>query len=303
MTWQETMTFLTGCLPRQLGRMLLAQKEGDVREIRVRAEGRASVLTASEEVTSPGTYTQQQVAQMAEALCEHALYARAQEQRQGFVTLRGGHRMGLCGRVVTSGQSVRALREISSFCVRVAGQWYGAADALMPFVQEADGRIHSTLIVGLPGSGKTTMLREMCRMLSGGGARVCVVDERSELAAMHAGVPQLDIGPRTDVLDGCAKETGLRWLLRSMSPQVLVTDELGSAADVQAVCEAAKCGVSVMASLHGRELETALSRGPLYQLAQNRIFTRYVLLHPFHTGRIAAVCDEKLCPLCIQEAV
>lgn len=303
MTWQETMTFLTGCLPPQVGRLLLSQKEGEIREIRVRAEGRASVLTASGEVTSAETFGQRQVAQMAEALCEHALYARAEEQRQGFVTLRGGHRMGLCGRVITSGQSIRALREISSFCIRVAGQWYGAADALMPFVMDTNGNIHSTLIVGLPGSGKTTMLREVCRCLSAGGARVCVVDERSELAAMHAGVPQLDIGPRTDVLDGCAKEAGLRWLLRSMSPQVLITDELGTAADVQAVCEAAKCGVSVMASLHGRELETALSRGPVYQLAQNRIFTRYVLLDMLRTGHIAAVCDEKLRPLCVQEAV
>lgn len=303
MTWQETMTFLTGCLPPQVGRLLLLQKEGEIREIRVRAEGRVSVLTASGEVTSAETFGQRQVAQMAEALCEHALYARAEEQRQGFVTLRGGHRMGLCGRVITSGQSIRALREISSFCIRVAGQWYGAADALMPFVMDTNGNIHSTLIVGLPGSGKTTMLREVCRCLSAGGARVCVVDERSELAAMHAGVPQLDIGPRTDVLDGCAKEAGLRWLLRSMSPQVLITDELGTAADVQAVCEAAKCGVSVMASLHGRELETALSRGPVYQLAQNRIFTRYVLLDMLRTGHIAAVCDEKLRPLCVQEAV
>lgn len=303
MTWQETMTFLTGCLPRQVGGLLASLNEGEVRELRVRAGGRASVLTASGERLSPETFSQQQVAQMAEALCEHALYARAEEQRQGFVTLRGGHRMGLCGRVIMNGQSIRALREISSFCVRVAGQWYGAADALAPLVQDASGTIHSTLIVGLPGSGKTTMLREMCRVLSDGGARVCVADERSELAAMHAGVPQLDIGLRTDVLDGCAKETGLRWLLRSMSPQVLVTDELGSSADVQAVCEAAKCGVSVMASLHGRELETALSRGPVYQLAQNRLFTRYVLLDAFHTGRIAAVCDEKLRPLCVQEAV
>ena len=117
MTWQETMMFLTGCLPPQVGRLLLSQKEGEIREIRVRAEGRASVLTASGEVTSEEKFGQRQVAQMAEALCEHALYARAEEQRQGFVTLRGGHRMGLCGRVITSGQSIRALREISSFCM------------------------------------------------------------------------------------------------------------------------------------------------------------------------------------------
>ena len=103
-----------------------------MREIRVRAGGKVRILTAGGEITCACTPTQPQVEQMAEALCEHALYARAEEQRQGFVTLRGGHRMGLCGRVVAQGQSVRALRDISSLCLRVAGQWRGAADALPP---------------------------------------------------------------------------------------------------------------------------------------------------------------------------
>lgn len=231
MTWQETISFLTGCMPRPVARALMQQQEGSVREIRVRAGGKVRILTAGGEITCACTPTQPQVEQMAEALCEHALYARAEEQRQGFVTLRGGHRMGLCGRVVAQGQSVRALRDISSLCLRVAGQWRGAADALMPHLWDEQGRVRSLLIVGLPGMGKTTMLRDACRRLSERGARMCVVDERSEIAAMSGGVPQLDVGPNTDVLDGCAKEAGLRWMLRAMSPQALVTDELGGAMD------------------------------------------------------------------------
>lgn len=150
MTWQETISFLTGCMPRPVARALMQQQEGSVREIRVRAGGKVRILTAGGEITCACTPTQPQVEQMAEALCEHALYARAEEQRQGFVTLRGGHRMGLCGRVVAQGQSVRALRDISSLCLRVAGQWRGAADALMPHLWDEQGRVRSLLIVGLP---------------------------------------------------------------------------------------------------------------------------------------------------------
>lgn len=303
MNWQETMQFFAGCMPRAIGKMLAAQQDGSVREIRVRAGGRASILTNEGETVCPGSFGQQQVAQMAEALCEHALYARAEEQRQGFVTLRGGHRMGLCGRVVTHGQSIRALREISSLCVRVAGQWVGAADALVPHLWDEDGRVHSTLIIGLPGMGKTTLLRDACRALSEQGVHMCVVDERSEIAAMCSGVAQLDVGPNTDVLDGCTKEAGLRWMLRAMSPDMLVTDELGGALDAQAVMDAARSGVGVMATLHGRDLETALSRGALYQLVQSRVFSRYVVLDTKRVGQIDRICDEQLRPLGMQEAV
>lgn len=303
MDWQETVSFFAECMPRSMARMLAAQKENSVREIRVRAGGQASILTWDGEKICDHSLSQQQLARMAEALCEHALYARAEEQRQGFVTLRGGHRMGLCGRVITQGQSVRALREISSLCIRVAAQWNGAADRMLPFLLEESGRVCSALIVGLPGLGKTTLLRDACRSLSVQGTHVCIVDERSELAAMCAGVSQLDVGPNTDVLDGCSKETGMRWMLRSMSPEVLVTDELGSPMDVQAVLDAARCGVSVLASLHGRDLEAALSRGGMYQLAQSRVFQRYVLLDEKQVGKIRMICDEQLRPLDIQEAV
>ena len=302
MNWQETIGFLGGCMPRPVGRLLAHQAEGSVREIRIRAGSKVRVLTDKGEISSACEPTQPQVEQMAEALCEHALYARAEEQRQGFVTLRGGHRMGLCGRVIAQGQSVRALRDISSLCLRVAGQWRGAADGLMPHLMDEQGRVRSTLIIGMPGMGKTTMLRDACRRLSEQGAHMCVADERSEIAAMCGGVAQLDVGPNTDVLDGCAKEAGLRWLLRAMSPDALVTDELGGALDAQAVLDAARSGVSVLATLHGRDLETAIARGALYHLAQSRAFERYALLDSRQVGCLKAVYDEQLRPLAQEEA-
>lgn len=303
MTWMETIQFFSGCMPRSVGKALAAQAEGTVTEIRLRAGGRALILTQQEAIVCSGVCSQQQVAQIAEALCEHALYVRAEEQRQGFVTLRGGHRMGLCGRVVANGQSVRALREISSLCIRIAGQWRGAADAILPYLWNENGRVRSTLIIGLPGMGKTTILRDACRALSEQGVHMCVVDERSEIAAMCGGIAQLDAGPNTDVLDGCAKEAGLRWMLRAMSPEVLVTDELGSIQDAQAVMDAARSGVSVMATLHGRDPETALSRGALYTLVQNQVFERYIILDDKRVGTVSMICDEKLRPIGVQEAV
>lgn len=299
MTWQETIAFFTQCMPRPIGRMLASQTEGSVREIRIRAGGHTVLATAQGDRVCQVAFTAAQVGQMAEALCEHALYARAEEQRQGFVALRGGHRMGLCGRVIMQGQSVRALREISSLCIRIAGQWKGSGDALLPHLQDESGIVRSMLIVGMPGSGKTTILRDLCRSLSEQGRHMCVVDERGEIAAMMDGIPQLDVGPNTDVLDGCCKEAGLRWMLRTMAPDVLVTDELGSALDVQAVMEAARSGVCILATLHGRDLSSALSGGALYQLAQHRIFDRCVLLENGSVGKIAEICDGQMRPLAV----
>ena len=302
MIWQESLAFFCGCMPRQVGRTLMNQPEGSVREIRLRTGENGQIVTSRGVTPCLGRLTQQQVSQTAEALCEQALYARAEEQRQGFVTLRGGHRMGLCGRVIAQGQSIRVLREISSLCVRVAGQWRGAADRLLPYLTDDTGRVCSTLIVGLPGMGKTTLLRDACRRLSENGAHMCVVDERSEIAAMCGGMAQLDVGPNTDVLDGCPKESGLKWMVRSMSPDALVTDELGGVADAQAVADAVKSGVAVLATLHGRSLEGALSRGSLYQLAQSRIFDRYAVLDEQEVGLVRDIYDGQLRPVQQREA-
>lgn len=299
MDQREALEELVRSLPRGLARMILQQPEGSVREIRIRSGQRVMIHTSAGVKPCPLEPAPQQVQQMAEALCEHALYARAEEQRSGFVTLRGGHRMGLCGRVILQGQSVRALREISSLCIRLAGQWRGAADRLLPVLLDENGRTRSTLIVGLPGSGKTTMLRDACRRLSEAGQRVGIVDERSEIAAMSGGEPQLQVGPNTDVLDGCCKEAGLRWLLRSMSPDVLATDELGSIGDAQALEEAAAAGVSVLSTLHGRCLQPAPTRGLLAHLLLHRVFERYVLLDAAEVGVPAAVFDEQLAPLAL----
>ena len=299
MNWYETIAFFTHCLPKAVARPLNALPDGSLREIRVRAGQSIRLSTRQGETICPCEPTPQQVAQMAEALCEHALYARAEEQRSGFVTLRGGHRMGLCGRVICQGQSIRALRDISSFCIRIAGQWRGAADGLIG--QLTDENCRSTLIVGLPGMGKTTLLRDSLRRLSEAGRRVCVVDERSEIAAMCDGLPQLEVGPCTDVLDGCGKEAGLRWLLRSLSPEVLVTDELSDTLDAQAALEAIRSGVSMLATVHGRDLDSVCGRNTLYPLIRDRAFERYAVLDVHEVGKLAGIYDRDFQPVVSEE--
>ena len=301
MKWYETIAFLTHCLPKAAARPLNALPEGSLREIRVRAGQSIRLSTRQGETICPCEPTPQQVAQMAEALCEHALYARAEEQRSGFVTLRGGHRMGLCGRVICQGQSIRALRDISSFCIRIAGQWRGAADGLIGQLTDENGFCRSTLIVGLPGMGKTTLLRDSLRRLSEAGRRVCVVDERSEIAAMCDGLPQLEVGPCTDVLDGCGKEAGLRWLLRSLSPEVLVTDELSDTLDAQATLEAIRSGVSMLATVHGRDLDSVCGRNTLYPLIRDRAFERYAVLDVHEVGKLAGIYDRDFQPVVSEE--
>lgn len=301
MNWYETIAFFTHCLPKAAARPLNALPDGSLREIRVRAGQSIRLSTRQGETICPCEPTPQQVAQMAEALCEHALYARAEEQRSGFVTLRGGHRMGLCGRVICQGQSIRALRDISSFCIRIAGQWRGAADGLIGQLTDENGLCRSTLIVGLPGMGKTTLLRDSLRRLSEAGRRVCVVDERSEIAAMCDGLPQLEVGPCTDVLDGCGKEAGLRWLLRSLSPEVLVTDELSDTLDAQAALEAIRSGVSMLATVHGRDLDSVCGRNTLYPLIRDRAFERYAVLDVHEVGKLAGIYDRDFQPVVSEE--
>ena len=161
--------------------------------------------------------------------------------------------------------------------------------------------INMDLIVGLPGMGKTTLLRDSLRRLSEAGRRVCVVDERSEIAAMCDGLPQLEVGPCTDVLDGCGKEAGLRWLLRSLSPEVLVTDELSDTLDAQAALEAIRSGVSMLATVHGRDLDSVCGRNTLYPLIRDRAFERYAVLDVHEVGKMAGIYDRDFQPVVSEE--
>lgn len=215
-------------------------------------------------------------------LSDSSFYALEEELRRGYITLPGGHRAGLTGRAVLEKGAIRTLKEISSVNIRVARPVKGAARELLPRLLDAEGRPFQTLIVSPPRAGKTTILRDLSRMFSDGEEveplRVGLVDERSELAAMRDGVAQLPVGLRTDVLDGCPKAEGLMLLLRSMSPQLLLCDEIGREEDVQALQEAANAGVKLIASAHGRDEQELLCRPVFARLLAQHCFERIVIL-------------------------
>ena len=239
----------------------------------------AAVLPEGERALAGPPVTQQELEQLLELASRASVHAVLDQLSRGYLTVQGGHRVGLCGTVALEDGAVRTIRKLSSAAVRVARQFPGAAEEVLPSLLES-GRLESALILAPPGLGKTTLLRDLVRAVSAGeGApprRVGVADERGEIAALFDGVPQLDVGPRTDVMEGCPKAWGLMTLLRGMNPQVLAVDEITAPEDVAALMSAAGCGVTLLATAHGAGRED-LSRRKLYRgLLEEGVFRRLV---------------------------
>ncbi len=214
-------------------------------------------------------------------LCHDSPYAFEDELRQGFLTAPGGHRIGIAGQaVLESDGRLRTLKHIYYMNIRIAHQLFGIAEKILPYIYEK-GQLKNILIVSPPGCGKTTLLRELVRRISDGndygrGLTVGVVDERSEIAGSYLGRPSNDLGSRTDVLDACPKVQGMMLLLRSMSPQVIAVDELGSVADVAALRMACACGSKILATVHGTNPEDVAYKFP--ELLDSRIFDCIIVL-------------------------
>ncbi|GHU72337.1 stage III sporulation protein AA [Clostridia bacterium] len=282
--WRLT---LDAYFPPQLRSMTNSLKQTEaarVTEIRVRAEQPALILSGKERLRS-GKWipSGEELRQFAQTLLGHSMYARAEELRGGYVTLPGGHRAGLCGRVVLEDGKSHHMQDFSSVALRIARPVPGCADAAMPWIiEEKDGfrRPLNTLIFSAPGHGKTTMLRDIARQHALSGLQVGIIDERSEIAACRQGVPQLDVGPSTDVLDACPKAEGMILMLRVFSPDILITDEIGKAMDAEAIDEASRCGAAVVVSAHAGSMEELMQRPITGALLRQRSFERYIQLGP-----------------------
>ncbi|SDD43826.1 stage III sporulation protein AA [Paenibacillus sp. UNCCL117] len=232
--------------------------------------------------------TRQDCAALLELLTQHSMYTFEEELKRGFLTIQGGHRVGLAGRTVIEQGKVKYIKEVSGFNIRIAREWKQAGKAVLPHLLDPrHGNLLRTLVVSPPQLGKTTLIRDLARLLSGGDEaagrrafKVGIVDERSEIAAAVRGVPGFDLGPRTDVLDGCPKAEGMMMMIRSMSPEVLVADEIGRAEDAAALHEALHAGISVIATAHGRDVEDIRRRPILKELLQDGVFERFVVLSP-----------------------
>ncbi|NOU97683.1 stage III sporulation protein AA [Paenibacillus sp. LMG 31456] len=256
--------------------------------------------------------TREDCATLLEMLTMHSLYTFEEELRRGYITVTGGHRVGLAGRTVLEHGKVKHLKEITGFNIRIANEHRGAAVKVLPYLldhQQGHRGIHHTLIVSPPQQGKTTLIRDLARIVSSGpsirdgslmhrGYKVGIVDERSEIAACVKGVPRFELGPRTDVLDACPKAEGMMMLIRSMSPEVLVVDEIGRTEDAAAIHEAVHAGIRVIATAHGLDHVDVMKRPVLHEMLAEGVFSRIVVLgNQNGVGTLLGVYDAEGCPV------
>lgn len=245
--------------------------------------------------------TREDLQQSLQLMSNYSLYAFEEELRSGYLTVPGGHRVGLVGQAVLSRGKLKMQKYITGINIRFCREVMGAGERVLPAIISPTGEVLSTLIVSPPQCGKTTLVRDLARLLSNGvkslnlpGQKVGLVDERSEIAGCFEGVPQNEVGIRTDVLDGCPKAEGMMLMIRSMSPRVLVTDEIGSLEDARAVEEAALAAVAVLATAHGSCREALLERPGLRKMFQHKIFKRLIFLSSSRgAGTVEKVWDEE----------
>jgi stage III sporulation protein AA len=233
---------------------------------------------------------------MLNQLSEHSIYKLEDELRQGYITIEGGHRVGIAGKVNTMHGQVKAIRHLTFFNIRIARQVKNISQPFLPLLYD-DGYLN-TLLIGPPKCGKTTFLRDLTRNISNGyeyfpSNKIGLIDERSEIAACKNGIPQHDVGLRTDVMDACPKAEGMMMMIRSMSPEIIVVDEIGSEKDVNALMEALFAGVTIICSVHGKNIHEIKSRPTLKPLFDSKAFQRFITFSnkPI-PGTVISICDE-----------
>lgn len=271
--------------------------------LEIRYGQQSGYVTPSGQLTSSARqgwlFTEENAVKLLALVSQHSLYALEEELKRGYITVVGGHRIGIAGKVVLDRGEVKGIRDVTSFNIRIAREKKGVAARVMPSLFEA-GQPLNTLVISPPQCGKTTLLRDMARTISYGSEwcssrKVGIVDERSELAGCLQGVPQRDVGPRTDVLDACPKAAGMMMLIRSMSPDVLIVDEVGRPEDGEAVWEAIHAGVAVICSAHGADVSEVALRPTLGKLIQHGAFSRYIVLSRAKgVGTVQAIYDRQL---------
>lgn len=241
--------------------------------------------------------SREELQEVVEYISNYSLYAYEEEIRQGYLTIRGGHRIGIAGKIILENHQIKSIGNISCLNIRLAHEVIGCGERVLPDLLTGSGLCH-TLIVSPPRQGKTTLLRDLIRILSSGsmgvaGMTVGVVDERSEIGACYRGEPQNDLGYRTDILDACPKVEGMMLLVRSMAPEVIAVDEIGSREDVEAMEYVINSGVKLLATVHGNGMDDIKSKPVLGRLVQEKVFQRYIVLGGRRVGQIQEVFDER----------
>ena len=283
-------------LPSRLRKAALLLSDGEkaeAEEIRLRAGRPLTVLLPGGELALEAQVEPEDLETLCDIATEFSRYAAAETIREGFLPVRGGFRVGLCGTAVMKDGANTNLKNLSSAVIRIARERMGIAKDIAPRLFQNGGFVN-TLILSPPGGGKTTLLRDLIRCLSEGGAeypfqRISLIDERGEVAVVHQGAPQMNVGLHTDILDACPKALGIPIVLRAMNPQIIAVDEITVREDLTAMELAAGCGVGLLATIHAASVMELLQK-PLYRaLLEEQVFRLAVRILRNGNGRAYAL--------------
>ncbi|WP_236894677.1 stage III sporulation protein AA [Clostridium beijerinckii] len=276
---------IVGIFPTKIGNLLKDRlNKEQVYELRIKIGKPILVYSKYGESIINYISTKEDMKSIMQKVSNYSLYAYEEDIRQGFITIKGGHRIGIAGECVMEKGEVKTIRNISSVNIRICREVIGCSNKVMKYITSAY-KVYNTIIISPPKCGKTTILRDIARNISSGipslgvaGKKVAVIDERSEIGACYFGIPQSDLGIRTDVLDNCLKREGLIMAIRSLSPEVLICDEIGTKEDIEALIMAFNSGVNIITTIHGFTIEDLYKRRVLSDLLDNEILERVIIL-------------------------
>ncbi len=255
-----------------------------LQEIRIKINKPVIIQIGSKEFLLNYIASEEDLKLILQRISNYSIYAVDEDLKQGYITIKGGHRVGICGTCVMQDNAIKTIKDIGSINIRICREIIGCSDKIMPYIIEKES-VKNTIIISPPKCGKTTLLRDISRNISDGfkrsdfkGKKVCIVDERSEIAACCRGAAQMKVGIRTDVLDNCPKSCGIMMAVRSMSPDVIICDEIGTDKDMESIITAMNCGVNLITSIHGFEIDDLLVRPVFKKIVDNMVFKRAVVL-------------------------
>lgn len=294
---ETILKYLPKNIAHQISKIPPKQKE-EIEEIRIRINRPIEMTMKGAPLFLSYITQPEDAVQLLNKISQYSIYTLEEELKRGYITISGGHRIGLAGKVILEDSKVKAIRDIASFNIRIAKEKIGIAERLTPYLFR--GSWLHTMIVGPPQTGKTTLLRDIARIISSGSmekgisaCKVGIVDERSEIAGCVNGIPQMSFGHRLDVLDACPKAEGMMMMIRSMSPDVLIVDEIGRREDAEAIQEAVHAGIKLMMTTHGATMEEIKNRPTLKGLIEQKIFQRFIILSRNNgPGTVTHILDE-----------